>query len=84
MKKIFSSFFQDSHYRYKVTSALSFLLILLLPVIGWNPLLILWMINLFLSAKVSASKRMRTFYIILSIIPCIFIIFNLLTYLFLL
>lgn len=82
MKRLFI-YLNNPTFRYKITPALYVLFLFLLPRFGWNPLLILWIINLFISLQERSGHSRIIFYILISLSSAL-VIFNFLSRLFLL
>ena len=63
-------------YRNRIFVVISFVLIMLLPSTGWNPLLILWTVNECLAFKENKQSKIRFFYLTIAIIFVLMIAVN--------
>ena len=62
MKKIFFKWFKwvsAADQRYCIFTLLSFGLVFLLPYIGWNPILLLWTVNAYISYREQPHSKIR-------------------------
>lgn len=77
MQKFFYKWILNSNRRYILVTGISFGLAFLIPIVGWNPLLLLWIVNGYFCYKEERVNKMRFFYTILMILFGIVFIFNL-------
>lgn len=76
-KSFYNKWILVSDQRYRLFNWLSIGFALLIPLCGWNPLLILWTINAFLCYKETQHSKIRFFYVILGILFLFLTILNL-------
>lgn len=76
MKRFFHKLL-DPTFRNCFVSVLSVCLGFLIPVIGWNPILILWLINLFFGYKENRENKTKYFYLGTMVFVGLLIGFNL-------
>jgi len=67
----------DPTFRNCLVSVLSVLLSFLIPVTGWNPILVLWLINLYFGYKENQNNKTKYFYLCALILVGVLIGFNL-------
>lgn len=80
IKNLIKRFFKklhDSTFRNCLISVLSVCLGFLIPLTGWNPILVLWLVNLFFGYKENKKNTFKYFYIIAIILLSILIGINL-------
>ena len=70
-------FLDNRTFRYAVTPILYILLAVLIPRAGWNPLLLLWIVNLALLLRGSESRTMKRVYALLIALASLLVAFNL-------
>jgi len=63
--------------RYVLFIGISFGLAFLIPILGWNPLLLLWIVNGFLSYKEAKSNSIKIFNAVLVLLFGVLFIINL-------
>lgn len=77
LQKFFHKWILVPNRRYILFTGISFVLAFLIPILGWNPLLLLWIINGCLCYKEAKSSKNKFFYIILVILFGVLFTFNL-------
>ena len=59
MREFFEKWIRVSDRRYQLFTLVSFGLAFLIPLVGWDPLLILWIINACLGYRENAHSKIR-------------------------
>lgn len=80
MKKIFLKWFKwvsVASQRYCIFTLLSFGLAFFIPFVGWNPILLLWTVNAYLSYREEPYSKIRFVYIAVIFLFSIVMILNL-------
>lgn len=78
MKKDFiDTWIRNSHKRNHLFAWLAFVFIFLFPVLGWNPLLLLWTINACFSYKEAGNSKIRYIHALLAVIFTLLLVSNL-------
>ncbi len=67
----------NSIWRGRTLGILSFIFVLLLPVAGWVPLLLLWCVHLSFLIKETTNKASRKIYSVFLVLAVLLIILNL-------
>ena len=70
-------FLDNRVFRYAVTPFLYILLAVMIPRAGWNPLLLLWIVNLAILLRGSGSRAMKRVYAVLVALASLLVVFNL-------
>ena len=60
--KTVSGILRDRERRFRLFSILSIALVFLLPVVGWDPMLALWLVHLVCLYRETPQRPMRVFY----------------------
>ena len=82
LQKFIQKWILNSNRRYILFTGISMGLVFLIPRVGWNPLLLLWIVNGCFCYKESKSNKIRFFYSVLVILLGILFTFNLCLHLF--
>jgi len=77
MKKFFDNWIFNPTRRYSLFTGISFGFAFLIPVFGWNPLLLLWIVNGCLCCKEAESNPLKVLHAILVIVFGLLFAFNL-------
>lgn len=67
----------DPTYRSRVFGLTAGILLFLIPILGWNPLLLLWAVHLCFSYRETSSRPIRIFYCALVLLLAALILRNL-------
>ena len=73
------SILSDSRKRNKVFAWISCVMAFLIPLTGWNPILLLWETDLYFSYRKSTNKKIKIFYAVAIALLAILIFSNALT-----
>ena len=65
----FRLWIKDPTARHKVFFLLAIILLLLVPLLGWNPLLLLWGMELIVLFWNSRERSLRIFYALMALVP---------------
>ena len=76
MRKFVNRMNSDANYRLSWSAKLSILFAWLIPLSGWNLLLLLWLWNTFCLYRENAHTRIRFFYIVVMVSICTLVFFN--------
>ena len=66
------------NHRYQIFTLLSFGLILLVPLIGWTPIIALWIVNAYLAYREQKLSKIRFVHAVIALILIILAIMNIL------
>lgn len=77
LKKFLYKWIFNSNRRHILSTGISFGLAFLIPILGWNPLLLLWIVNGCFCYKEAKSNKIKCFYFTLVILFGILVTFNL-------
>lgn len=76
-QKFFHKWIANANRRYMLFTGISVGLAFLIPLLGWNPLLLLWIVNWCFCYKETTSGILRLFYAILAVLFGILFVCNL-------
>ena len=76
MNKFLEKWIWDRQRRYILFTCISCVFIFLLPILGWIPLLLLWIINCIIVSKETDSNKVRIFCIVLAAVFGVQIVIN--------
>ncbi len=76
MFKKYANWIFNPNRRYHIFTLLSFGLILLYPFFGWNPILILWIVNAALAYKEHKSSKFRFVHFTIALLLSILVLSN--------
>ena len=69
--------FKNSNERYHIFAILTLILFFFIPVLGWAPILILGIVNAYMSYKEASFSRFRFFYVAVMLIFSLLAVSNL-------